>query len=172
MENASPRGKTRERLLTKLTDELTLHAEAEEAVFYPVVLDEKDTRDAALEAIEEHRVITMILQDLEATATDDERWQAKLTVLRELFEHHAEEEEEEIFDEAQDLLDDDQADEMGKEFQQAKEKETPRKGGGSKRAEDVDADEDDEPDAGPEEEEDYEEEEFEEDDGDAEDEEE
>jgi len=175
MESASPRGKTRERLSAKLTDELTRHAEAEEAVFFPTVLDEKDTRDLALEAIEEHRVLVTILQDLEETACDDERWLAKLTVLRELFEHHVEEEEEEIFDEAQDLLTDDQADDMGKEFLQVKEEEPPHKPapGSAKHAADAEDDDDEaeeeseEPEENSEDEgeEEYEQEEFEDDEG-------
>ncbi|MCL2700203.1 MAG: hemerythrin domain-containing protein [Phycisphaerae bacterium] len=170
MEESSPRGKTRERLLTKLADEFTMHQEAEEAVFYPTVLDEKETRDAALEAIEEHHVLAMILQDLEGTATDDERWLPKLVVFREIFEHHAEEEEEEIFDEVQDLLTEDEADDMGKEFAQAKEKETPKKAA-TKRGAAVEADEEEEEeeeeediDEGPEEEEEYEEEDEDDDD--------
>lgn len=166
LEASSPRGKTRERLLTKLADELILHQEAEEAAFYPAVLDEKETRDTALEALEEHRVLSMILQDLEGTACDDERWLSRLTVLREFFEHHAEEEEEELFDEAQDLLDEDQADDLGKEFLRAKKKEEPTRKSGPKRVEDAEEDEDelDEPDEPEEdEEEEREDEDFEDD---------
>jgi len=155
MEESSPRGKARERLLTKLKTEMSLHQEAEEQVFYPTVLDEKDCREGGLEAIEEHNVMNLMLLDLEETAVDDERWRPKVIVLREFFEHHIEEEQEEIFDEVQDLLTEEEAEDMGKEFVAAKEK---VRTGGKKRAVVVDDDDEDEE---FEEEEDAEEEEYE-----------
>ena len=112
--------KAREKNFVRLRDEMVVHNAVEERVFYPTLLDEKDAREEALEAIEEHNVIAYLLADLEETPADDERWKAKLTVLHELFEHHVEEEEQEIFDTMQEILSDEETDEMGKEYQAEK----------------------------------------------------
>lgn len=49
-----------------------------------------------------------------------EDWKAKVTVLRENVEHHVEEEENEVFEQARSILSDDQAEKIGRLFQQHK----------------------------------------------------
>lgn len=112
--------KTRRDLLSKLKDEIVPHMRAEEQVFYSRLKESEESRETALEAIEEHQVAEKAMNDLEQTQPSDERWQAKLSVLQELIDHHIEEEESEIFDEASELFDEDQLKEIGQEFQQAK----------------------------------------------------
>jgi hypothetical protein len=58
------------------------------------------------EAFEEHHVVDLVLKDLPNVDPEDERFEAKMTVLSELVEHHAEEEEEEMFKLARRLGDD------------------------------------------------------------------
>jgi len=48
------------------------------------------------EAYEEHHVVKLVLQELPKVDLDDERFEAKVTVLAELIDHHVEEEEEEM----------------------------------------------------------------------------
>jgi hemerythrin-like domain-containing protein len=71
--------------------------------------------------------------DIEQTEPTDEKWLAKVTVLKELVEHHVEEEESEIFKAARKTFDKKQLDQMGEQFEAAKEQEmragvTPRRG--------------------------------------------
>ncbi len=124
LHDKSARSAARRATLPRLKIVITLHQEAEEAAFYPCLLEEKDAREDALESLEEHNVINFVLRELDETAVDDERWRPKLIVLRELYEHHIEEEEDDLFDEAQDILTDEQADEAGKEFMAHKEQQT------------------------------------------------
>lgn len=112
--------KTRQDLLSKLKDEIVPHMRAEEQVFYSRLKASEESRETALEAIEEHHVAEKAMNDLEQTKPSDERWQAKLTVLQEMIDHHIEEEESEVFDEASELFDEDQLKAMGQEFQQSK----------------------------------------------------
>src|SRR5204863_27059 len=49
------------------------------------------------EAFEEHHVVDLVLAELPTVDPEDERFAAKMTVLSELVEHHADEEEEEMF---------------------------------------------------------------------------
>ena len=112
--------KTREELFTQLKQELDVHAEVEEQIFYPAIKEAEETRDITLEAFEEHAVVKTLLAELEAEAKDTEEWKAKLTVLKENVEHHVEEEEGEMFTKARKVLSKEQIEELGTEMQEAK----------------------------------------------------
>src|SRR5689334_10550569 len=84
-------GGQKENLFATLADKLAIHATIEERHFYPAV-KAKATEDILLESLEEHLAIKRVLADLLGLDVDDDRWQAKLEVLREEVEHHVEEE--------------------------------------------------------------------------------
>lgn len=50
-----------------------------------------------LEGFEEHHVADVIVKELHALETSDEKWPAKFSVLKENIEHHIQEEEGEMF---------------------------------------------------------------------------
>jgi hemerythrin-like domain-containing protein len=56
-----------------------------------------------LEAYEEHHVVKLVLAELPRVNPEDERFEAKMTVLSELIQHHVDEEEKEMFKLAQKL---------------------------------------------------------------------
>ncbi len=76
-----------------LADNLAAHAVMEEKVFYPAILAKK-TEDVLLESTEEHLAIRRVLADLLSTPVEDERFDARIKVLKEEVTHHAREEEE------------------------------------------------------------------------------
>jgi Hemerythrin HHE cation binding domain len=96
--------KTREELFAKLKTELDIHSQIEETILYPVLKEIEETRDITLESIEEHRIVKLLLMELEQMPKDTEQWTAKLTVLKENVEHHVEEEEGEMFKQARSAL--------------------------------------------------------------------
>jgi hemerythrin superfamily protein len=112
--------KTREELFTQLKNELDLHAQIEEQIFYPALEDKEETRDITLEAYEEHNLVKQLLSELESEPKDDEKWTAKFTVLKENVEHHVEEEEGELFKKARSVLSKDEIEELGNRLQEAK----------------------------------------------------
>jgi hypothetical protein len=112
--------KTREELFGKLKQELDIHARIEETIFYPAIKDAEETHEITLEAYEEHNVVKQLLSELEAMPVDDERWTAKLTVLKENVEHHVEEEEGEMFKDAQKVLSAEQVEELGARMESSK----------------------------------------------------
>ncbi len=90
----------RSRLGKEIVVELTRHAMAEEQAFYPAVREAvPDTKDTVLESLEEHHIVKVSLNELEAMDPRDERFVPKMTVLMELVRHHVEEEENELFPE-------------------------------------------------------------------------
>ncbi len=96
--------KKREELLLKLRKNLVVHMKSEEKVLYPVLLDNKETKELALEAIEEHNVAASLLRELDVTPKDSEKWHAKFSVFMENVTHHVEEEEGELFPTAHKVL--------------------------------------------------------------------
>ncbi len=112
--------KGRDRLFTRLKNELDVHARIEEEIFYPALEEADETRDITLEAYEEHALVKQLLAELEAEPKDDERWTAKFTVLKENIEHHVEEEEREMFRKARQVLSEEEIDELGARMQEAK----------------------------------------------------
>ena len=89
----------RQDLMTQIIEKLTVHSTIEEEIFYPAVrgLGSQKAEDIILEALEEHHVVKLVLEELPTVDPEDEHFSAKMTVLSELVEHHAEEEEDEMF---------------------------------------------------------------------------
>jgi hemerythrin superfamily protein len=77
---------------------LTQHAYIEETIFYPIAREAvPQTEDHVLESIEEHHVVMWMLSELSRTDPQDERFDAKVTVLIENVRHHVQEEEQDWF---------------------------------------------------------------------------
>jgi len=112
--------KTREELFAQLKNELDIHANIEETIFYPVLKKAEESRDITLEAFEEHRIVKQLLAELEQSSKDDEQWTAKFTVLKENIEHHVEEEEGEMFTKARKVLTEDEIETLGTRMEKAK----------------------------------------------------
>ena len=112
--------KTREELFARLKTVLDLHAYLEETILYPPLKQIDETREIALEAVEEHRVVKQFLKELDAMPVTSEQWTAKLTVLKENVEHHVEEEEGEMFKQARAALTREQIDNLTAKFESEK----------------------------------------------------
>ncbi len=124
MENSTGRaGKKRQQLWEKCRMALLAHSHAEQRVFYEPLLEQGDDPETLLEAEVEHQVVERLMEDIEATDVTDEKWVAKITVLKELIAHHVKEEEGSVFKEARKAFDKKQLETMGEEFEQAKEQE-------------------------------------------------
>jgi hemerythrin superfamily protein len=89
----------RRRLLGRVEGELSAHTKIEEEIFYPAVrkLETRKAEEMVNEAYEEHHVVDLVLNELPQVDPGDERFEAKMTVLAELVDHHAREEEKEMF---------------------------------------------------------------------------
>ena len=82
----------------KMIELLTVHTYLENEVMYPRVRELlPDVEDDVLESYEEHHVADVLVVELSMMKPEDERFDAKTTVLIENVEHHMEEEEEEWF---------------------------------------------------------------------------
>jgi hemerythrin superfamily protein len=77
--------------------ELTVHALAEEEVFYPVARRAISDDDMMNEADVEHDSAKDLIAQIQSMSSSDEMYDAKVTVLGEYIDHHVKEEENEMF---------------------------------------------------------------------------
>jgi hemerythrin-like domain-containing protein len=94
-ENAKAR---KGKLVEQILEALTVHTYLENECMYPETRKLlPDLEEDVLESYEEHHVADVLCAELAAMKPDDERFDAKTTVLIELVLHHIEEEEQEWF---------------------------------------------------------------------------
>jgi hemerythrin superfamily protein len=92
-------------LVDRIVEELSIHAAIEEQVFYPVARETVPaTEDVVLESLEEHHIVKWVLSELASMDVQDERFNAKVTVLIENVRHHIKEEERDFFPKVRDAL--------------------------------------------------------------------
>jgi hemerythrin superfamily protein len=87
-------------LVTQICNELKVHAQIEEEIFYPAVRRAIDDGDLMDEALVEHAGAKELIAQLEDMSPDDALYDAKVTVLGEQIQHHVNEEEGEMFPKA------------------------------------------------------------------------
>ncbi len=106
-------------LFRDLYAKLNGHHEAEEHVLFPLVKEKVDEEDkkVVLEMIEEHSLGNYQFSVLERTSIDNETWDAILSVLREVLEHHMDEEEEDFITLARKVLPKEQLEDLLDEFE-------------------------------------------------------
>jgi len=113
LESAGQGEKQRASLFHELQIELELHTAAEEKVFYAALQSAEETAERIPEAIEEHREVLELLEELAVMAKNTTEWLEKLSDLQDAVEQHVDEEESELFPVAHEILSDEQAEELG-----------------------------------------------------------
>jgi hemerythrin-like domain-containing protein len=117
MIEGTPGKKVRQKIFMKLMNSLDAHMIAEEDVLYSRLRENRKTRDEILEAFEEHHMAKIISDEIANLSLDDESWMAKVTVFKEMIDHHVEEEETEVFKKAKKLFSAVELAELNHEFE-------------------------------------------------------
>jgi hemerythrin superfamily protein len=127
-ENAGDRAKaTKDRVVKKILEALTVHTYIENECMYPAVRELlPDLDEDVLESYEEHHVADVLCMELATMSPEDEHFEAKTTVLIENVEHHVEEEEQVWFPKVRDGLGRKQLQELGAKMLELK-KTAPRR---------------------------------------------
>jgi hemerythrin superfamily protein len=87
-------------LARQICQELTVHAQIEEEIFYPALRAVLKDTDILAEAQVEHNGAKDLIAQIQGMAEADEMFDAKVTVLGEYIDHHVKEEKNEIFPKA------------------------------------------------------------------------
>jgi hemerythrin superfamily protein len=84
-------------LAEQICNELTVHAQIEEEIFYPAARGAIREKDLIAEATVEHQSAKDLIAQIEGARSKDEMWEAKVKVLGEYIKHHVKEEQNELF---------------------------------------------------------------------------
>jgi hemerythrin superfamily protein len=87
----------KQELADQICQELTVHATIEEEIFYPQVRDAIDDDDLLDEAEVEHSTAKDLIAQISGMDPEDDKYDAKVTVLGEYIDHHVGEEREQMF---------------------------------------------------------------------------
>jgi len=88
-------------LVAQICEELTVHAELEEEIFYPAVKAALKDKELVPEAVVEHASIKDLIAQVEGADPDGEEYDAKVKVMSEYVKHHVKEEQNEMFPKVQ-----------------------------------------------------------------------
>ena len=84
-------------LATEICNELTVHAQIEEEIFYPALREAFKETDLLDEAEVEHASAKDLIAQIQQATEVDDKFDAKVIVLGEYIDHHVKEERNEIF---------------------------------------------------------------------------
>lgn len=104
----------------RIQDELELHAEMEETLFYPAVANAgiPELGDEVQEAMDDHMIIKELLGEItEAMQTDAEQFNTKFMLLTENVTRHVKEEEDVIFTKLESVMSPEKLEELGDQLE-------------------------------------------------------
>lgn len=110
----------RKRLFDAFKKEIESHAAVEEQTFYAELIALSDGQEKARHSISEHEDAAKLLDELDTMDMASSGWLNKFNKLKDELEHHMDEEEKEVFELAQGLFSNDQAEEIGEKFDRLK----------------------------------------------------
>jgi hemerythrin-like domain-containing protein len=105
MRESEDRDEHKAELVQHICTALTIHATIEEEIFYPAVRAAIDDQDLMDEADVEHAGAKELIAQLEDSSPNDDHYDAKVTVLGEMIDHHVKEEEGKMFPKARKAID-------------------------------------------------------------------
>ena len=90
----------KQQIVSEICNELSVHAQGEEEIFYPAVKAALKDKELVPEATVEHATVKDLIAQVEGVLPDGEMFDAKVKVLSEYVKHHVKEEHEEMFPKA------------------------------------------------------------------------
>jgi hemerythrin superfamily protein len=113
--------KSKQDVVGRMIEVLSVHAAIEEQVFYPAVRESvPELEDQILEGLEEHHVVKWTLAELDGLGPNAERFDAKVALLIENVRRHVEEEEERLFPRVREAVGREELQDMGSALEMAK----------------------------------------------------
>lgn len=112
--------KRRKQIFDKINSELNVHTHIEETVFYPEMERIEELKEMVKEALDEHREVKELLEEIETLDFAKDGSESLITELVENVEHHVAEEEDEMFPRVRKLCDEATLQKIGKQLESAK----------------------------------------------------
>lgn len=114
---------TRRDIANQIIKELAVHAKMEEKYFYPDLKEAMgdDKAKPVEDAIAEHHAARVLLMELKLMPVDADQFDSRMHVLEETIMHHVEEEESKLLPFAEETINADEMERVGKEMAEYKE---------------------------------------------------
>ena len=119
---SSPESTENIHILEDIINELTLHAETEQATFYKAINKLAKGKDVIIEAKNKHKEIKEVIAIISDLTANTPNWYITLGELKTIVDHHVREEETKIFKIAKKILPKKKIDNLTEEMEQLKEK--------------------------------------------------
>jgi hemerythrin superfamily protein len=104
-------------LVKLMSQDLKIHTTIEEEIFYPAAHDlSEEIGETVDEGLQEHHVADVLDEEIKGLTPGADEWVAKVMVLIESVEHHAEEEEQELFPSVRSATDADRRQQLGRQM--------------------------------------------------------
>jgi iron-sulfur cluster repair protein YtfE (RIC family) len=112
----------KQQLFQQIKQELEVHTQIEETIFYPYLMEngDEELQDITKEGIEEHHQVKVFLREIENLSDESEKLDPKLQVMMEDVEHHVQEEEGEMFKMCEEQFDEATLEELGSQLEAEK----------------------------------------------------
>lgn len=109
----------RVKVVQEMSQELNLHAQEEEQIFYPAFREASKDQGMVQHALEEHQEMKDLLNSL-TDDLSDQALESKILELKRIIQDHVQEEEQEMFPKAREVLGDARLEELGDRIEQSK----------------------------------------------------
>ena len=83
----------KQKLAANICDALTVHTVIEEEIFYPAFIEATGDKNLHHEAVVEHAGAKKLIAEIQGMSSEEDYFDAKVTVLCEMIKHHVKEEE-------------------------------------------------------------------------------
>jgi len=107
-------------LFAQLKDDLTVHTQLEEEIFYPAARNNPDTADLVAEAYQEQAEVKQLLSQVEGLDNTSTEWGQKMTEIMRDVQAHVQMEETEMFPRVREHFQADQLQQLGQQLEQRK----------------------------------------------------
>jgi hypothetical protein len=111
----------RDALFSELAENLSLHMEGEEQLFYPRLEESDELKDLVVKGYEEHEEARTMLNDMVKIPVGENEWLARIGLLHTSVEHHIADEEGEIFIKAHKEIGPEESEEIARNYQMKEE---------------------------------------------------
>lgn len=102
-----------------LREEMSLHSQAEEAVFYPTLREITGLEELVESSLADHDRLKSLLNEIDATE-DESDFDSKIDDLQETFDQHIDQEENEVFPKVRSEMDERALERLGQKLAQSK----------------------------------------------------
>jgi hemerythrin superfamily protein len=102
-----------------IREELTLHTDAEEAVFYPAIAELQELEELAESSLADHDRMIEMLQEIDEIE-DESDFDSKLDELQDILDQHIDQEENEVFPKVRRQMDERTLEQLGQRIAQNK----------------------------------------------------